>query len=73
MLAQTLLAVSLQFFTVTHHEPPWGLAQAEALQYNTHVTYQLDAHYEVGDTVLVLYDDDVIVSERKFDLMKRYY
>ena len=72
MLTQTLLAVSLQFFTVTHHAGPFGLAQAEALQYNTGVTYQLDAHYEVGDTVLVLYDDDVIVSERKFDLMKRY-
>lgn len=72
MLTQTLLAVSLQFFTVTHHAGPWGLAQAEALQFNTGVTYQLDAHYEVGDTVLVLYDDDEIVYEKKFDLFKRY-
>ena len=72
MLTQTILAVSLQFFTVTHHAAPWGLAQAQATQFNTGVVYQLDEHYEVGDTVLVLYDDDVIVSERKFDLYKRY-
>ena len=72
MLAPTILAVSLQFFTVTHHDGPWNLAQAEALQFNTGVTYQLDTHYDVGDTVLVLYDDDEIVYEKKFDLFKRY-
>lgn len=67
-----LLAVSMQFFTVTHHAGPFGLAQAEAQLYGTGVTYQLDEHYEVGDTVLVLYDDDEIVYEKKFDLFKKY-
>lgn len=73
MFSQSLLlAVSMQFFTVLHHDPPHHMAHAEALQYNTGVEYLLDPHWEVGDTVLVLYDDDEIVYEKKFDLFTRY-
>lgn len=66
MLTSLIVATSLQFFTVTHHELPWGLAQGLS---ETGVTYQLDSHYEVGDTVLVLYNNDDIVYEKKFDLL----
>lgn len=66
MLTPIILATSLQFFTITHHEPRWDLAQGIS---ETGVTYQLDSHYEVGDTVLVLYDNDEIVYEKKFDLL----
>ena len=62
------MAVSLQFFTVTHYEPRWDLAQGIS---GTGVTYQLDSHYEVGDTVLVLYNNDDIVFEKKFDLLSK--
>lgn len=68
MLTSTILAISLQFFTITHHEPQWGLAQGLS---ETGVTYQLDSYYEVGDTVLVLYNNDDIVFEKKFDLLSK--
>lgn len=68
MLTATILAVSMQFFTITHHDPQFDLAQGLS---ETGVTYQLDSHYEVGDTVLVLYNNDDIVYEKKFDLLSK--
>jgi hypothetical protein len=63
------IAVSMQFFTVTHHAGPWNLSQSISSTYGTNVYYQLDEDYEIGDTVLVLYDDDEVVFEKKFDLL----
>lgn len=59
----TAIALSIQLFTVTSHQD--GMAQSIS---ESGVTYQLDPHYEVGDTVFVIYDNDDIIYELKLDL-----